>query len=257
MSTPSGRVSIPSRRVGAGPGAGRATSLDGVIVGIDSSIGTAVAVIDPNGLVRARGDSRDPHGHAEAIGTLLADALTAAAAAPALGEVAAAGAVSADPITHVAVGMGPGPFTGLRVGIAAARAFALARDIPVLPVVSHDAVALAVQLAAAIAGDDPGRFAVVTDARRRERAFTVYDGEDAAGLPIRATEPALVADADLDARLAALGAARCDATGVDAAMVALVASRALAAGRASGPATPLYLRAPDVAAPAPSRRVGA
>ncbi len=228
-----------------------------MIVGIDSSLGTAVAVIDPSGLVRARGDSRDPHGHAEAIGTLLSDALAAAAAAPALGAVGAPGAAADDPVTHVAVGMGPGPFTGLRVGIAAARAFALARGIPVLPVVSHDAVALAIQLAAAIAGDDAGRFAVVTDARRRERAFTVYDGEDAAGLPVRVSEPALAADADLDARLAAVGAARRDATGVDAAMVALVASRALSAGRASGPDAPLYLRAPDVAAPAPPRPVGA
>lgn len=244
------------------PGAVGATSLDGVIVGIDSSIGTAVAVIDPNGLVRARGDSRDPHGHAEAIGTLLSDALAAAVAAPALGAAAAPGVVApgvvaADPVTHVAVGMGPGPFTGLRVGIAAARAFALARDVPVLPVVSHDAVALAIQLAAAIAGDDPGRFAIVTDARRRERAFTVYDGEDAAGLPMRVSEPALIADADLDERLAALGAVRRDATGVDAAMVALVAARALAAGRASGPDSPLYLRAPDVAAPILPRRVTA
>lgn len=244
------------------PGAVGATSLDSVIVGIDSSIGTAVAVIDPSGLLRARGDSRDPHGHAEAIGTLLSDALAAAVAAPALGAAAAPGVVApgvvaADPVTHVAVGMGPGPFTGLRVGIAAARAFALARDVPVLPVVSHDAVALAIQLAAAIAGDDPGRFAIVTDARRRERAFTVYDGEDAAGLPMRVSEPALIADADLDERLAALGAARRDATGVDAAMVALVAARALAAGRASGPDSPLYLRAPDVAAPAPLRRVSA
>lgn len=238
-----------------------ATTLKRVIVGIDSSIGTGVAVIDPSGLVRARGDSRDPHGHAEAIGPLLADALAAAVATPALGAAAAPratpGAVPDDPVTHVAVGMGPGPFTGLRVGIAAARAFALARGIPVLPVVSHDAVALAIQLTAAIAGDDPGRFAVVTDARRRERAFTVYDGEDAAGLPLRISDPALAADADLDARLAALGASRRDATGVDAAMVALLAARALAVGRASGPDEPLYLRAPDVAAPAPSRGVTA
>ena len=50
-------------------------------------------------------------------------------------------------LTHVAAGMGPGPFTGLRVGIAAARAFALGRGIPVVPVVSHDAVALEVFLA--------------------------------------------------------------------------------------------------------------
>ncbi len=68
--------------------------------------------------------------------------------------------------------MGPGPFTGLRVGIAAARAFAAGRGIPVHPVASHDAVAF-------------GRTAptlVVTDARRREVAWTTYEpGDD--GLP--------------------------------------------------------------------------
>ena len=48
--------------------------------------------------------------------------------------------------------MGPGPFTGLRVGIAAARAFALGRGIPVVPVVSHDAVALELLLHAALTG---------------------------------------------------------------------------------------------------------
>ena len=96
--------------------------------------------------------------------------------------------------------MGPGPFTGLRVGIAAARAFALGRGVPVVPVVSHDAVALELLLHNALTAAGIGRrrrrrgrtFAVVTDARRREFAYTVYRGIDDDGLPIRAAEPALV-----------------------------------------------------------------
>ena len=100
-----------------------------MILGIDTSLGTAVAVIEPDGVVRSQGESRDPRGHAEVIGSLIESAL------------AEASARAAD-ITHVAAGMGPGPFTGLRVGIAAARAFALGRGIPIIPVVSHDAAAL-------------------------------------------------------------------------------------------------------------------
>lgn len=160
-------------------------------------------------------------------------------------------------VTHVAAGMGPGPFTGLRVGIAAARAFALGRGLPVVPVVSHDAVALGMLLSAAVAGSpEPSRFAVVTDARRREMAFTVYEGIDDDGLPVRRDEPALAQRDDLDARLADLGARRLDAASVPADMLALVAARAVAAGRRVGPEEPLYLRPPDVAAGVVRKRVG-
>jgi tRNA threonylcarbamoyl adenosine modification protein YeaZ len=199
-----------------------------VFLGIDTSLGTAVAVVEADGYVVAEAGSADPLAHAEVIGDLLR-------------QVDGAG------ITHVVAGMGPGPFTGLRVGIAAARAFARGRDLPVVPVPSHDAVALDVLLSAALAGADaPAPFAVVTDARRREFAYTVYDGLDDDGLPVRRTEPALVPRADLDARVAELGAERRDAASVSAAMLALVGARAVAAGRILGPNEPLYLRSPDV-----------
>jgi tRNA threonylcarbamoyl adenosine modification protein YeaZ len=220
-----------------------------VFLGIDTSLGTAVAVIDPDGVLRADRASANPLGHAEVIGTLLKQALDDAAVTAALGT-AATGTVPAsasqDTVTHVAAGMGPGPFTGLRIGIAAARTFALARGIPVVPVVSHDAVALGLLMHAQLTDADPGRFAVVTDARRREFAYTVYEGLDDDGLPIRVTEPALVPRDDVVERLAELDADRVDATTVPAAMLALAASRAVAAGRVIGPAEPLYLRSPDV-----------
>ncbi len=142
--------------------------------------------------------------------------------------------------------MGPGPFTGLRVGIAAARAFALGRQLPVVAVASHDAAALEVLLAAALTGDDVARFAIVTDARRREFAYTVYDGIDDDGLPLRATEPALIPREALDERLAELGAERRDAGAISAAMLGIVAGRAVAAGRVIASGEPLYLRSPDV-----------
>lgn len=220
-----------------------------MILGIDTSLGTAVAVVDRDGVVRADESRTDPLGHAEAIGGLLQGALTQAALGP-------LGATSPEPValTAVAAGMGPGPFTGLRVGIAAARTFALGRGIPVIPVASHDAAALAILLADPFA--DLPRFAVVTDARRRELAFTVYDGVDDDGLPARVTEPALAPRDDLDARLADLGAARRDVTAISGAMIALVAGRALAAGRELATTEPLYLRAPDVTLPGARKKVG-
>jgi tRNA threonylcarbamoyladenosine biosynthesis protein TsaB len=226
-----------------------------VILAIDTSLGTAVAVIDPDGVVRADVASDNPLGHAEVIGDLLRQATDAAAAVAAHGSGLAATADA--PITHVAAGMGPGPFTGLRIGIAAARAFALARGIPVVPVPSHDAIALGTLLAAEIEGAEVGRFAVVTDARRREFAYTVYDGLDDDGLPVRATEPALAPRDELDARLAQLGAARLDASVVPAALLALAAARAVAAGRTLATAEPLYLRSPDVTVGHTPKRVSA
>ena len=133
-----------------------------MILGIDTSLGTAVAVVEHDGVVRAEAASADPLAHAEVIGLLLEGALADAA----FGPVGAASAPTPVTLTHVAAGVGPGPFTGLRVGIAAARAFALGRGLPVVPVPSHDAAALGLALADPEAAEE--RFAVVTDARRRE-----------------------------------------------------------------------------------------
>lgn len=214
-----------------------------MILGIDTSLGTAVAIVDADGVVRAEGASENPLGHAEVIGTLLQQAIDAAGSTAAHGSGVPA---TGGEITHVAAGMGPGPFTGLRIGIVAARTFALARSIPVIPVPSHDGVALSVLIAATFEGADAGRFAVVTDARRREFAYTVYEGLDDDGLPVRVTESALIPRDDLDARLDELGAARLDATSVPAPLLALAAARAIAAGRTLADAEPLYLRSPDV-----------
>lgn len=211
-----------------------------VILAIDTSLGTAVAAIAPDGEVLADEQSPNPLGHAEVIGDLLRRA-SAVGPAP----------------THIAVGMGPGPFTGLRVGIATARAFALGRGIPAVPVPSHDGAALEILLHGALTDTDPGRFAVVTDARRKEFAFTVYEGTDDDGLPARVTEAALAPRDGIDARLAELGAVRRDVSSVSAAMIALAAARALAAGRTLASTEPLYLRSPDVVAAHAPKRVSA
>lgn len=72
-----------------------------------------------------------------------------------------------DSVDHVIVGMGPGPFTGLRVGIIFAQGFAKARSIPCIGVVSLDAVALSQPLAT--------ESVISIDARRKERYWARYD----------------------------------------------------------------------------------
>ena len=78
-------------------------------------------------------------------------------------------------IDQVVVGMGPGPFTGLRVGIAFARSFALARGIVAIGICSLDAIA------AQVAEVDD--FIIATDARRKEVYWARYQGGKRAAGP--------------------------------------------------------------------------
>jgi tRNA threonylcarbamoyl adenosine modification protein YeaZ len=96
--------------------------------------------------------------------------------APGIAEVLhRAGAISQD-ITAVAVGVGPGPFTGLRVGLVTARTMALALDIPVYGVCTLDV------LAAEAIDRGLDEFVVATDARRKEVYLATYsDGERITG----------------------------------------------------------------------------
>lgn len=193
-----------------------------MLLAIDTSAGTSVALVD-GGRVLAHAEEAGTRRHAEAIGSLLATVLRDAAIAP-------------REITAVVSGMGPGPFTGLRVGIAAARAFAFGIGAPVLPVVSHDA----------IAWGHEERVLVVTDARRREVAWSLYDS----GL-VRREGPELAArGAEWEAVVARHpGIPVLDPPTVSAASLGLAAEFLRSSGRPLGPREPLYLRAPDVTLP--------
>jgi tRNA threonylcarbamoyl adenosine modification protein YeaZ len=81
----------------------------------------------------------------------------------ALSELVAQALKSARPPHEVVVGMGPGPFTGLRVGIAFAQTFALARGIPVIGVCSLDAIKV-----------EDSQYTVAIDARRKEIYWASY-----------------------------------------------------------------------------------
>jgi tRNA threonylcarbamoyl adenosine modification protein YeaZ len=85
--------------------------------------------------------------------------------------------VARQDVTAIAVGVGPGPFTGLRVGLVTARTLALALDIPVYGVCTLDVLAAAAVDAATVRGP----FLVATDARRKEVYWAAYD-EDGARL---------------------------------------------------------------------------
>jgi tRNA threonylcarbamoyl adenosine modification protein YeaZ len=99
-------------------------------------------------------------------------------------------ALAVSDVEEVVVGMGPGPFTGLRVGIAFAQSFALARQIPVRGVCSLDAIAAQVQ------GSD---FIITVDARRKEVYWARYTdgvrvGQPAVNFPADVTGAPIYAD---------------------------------------------------------------
>lgn len=210
-----------------------------MILALDSSVGSSVAVVDLDGRPLAERSVDDSRRHAEVVGALIVDCLAEAG-------------IDASGVSAVAVGMGPGPFTGLRVGIAAANTFALARGLTVHRVVSHDAIALA-RLETGDTASVP--LLVTTDARRRERYFSCYSGLDAHGVPVRTLGPDVGGDDAITAVTVSEGYVRVDADRVPAAAIGLLATRILNSHGSFADATPLYLRSPDVTVPTARKRV--
>ena len=175
---------------------------------------------------------------------------------PFIDEVLREAGVGAREVGMVAVGVGPGPFTGLRVGLVTAAAFADALGIPARGVCSLDAVACTGERAW-----DEG-FAVVTDARRKEVYWAGYaNGRRLSGPAV--DRPATVAE-----QLAPGTAVAGFAAGMYAAEFAgypvdesagypsAVAIARLALDDAWRlPVQPLYLRRPDARPPGAPKRV--
>jgi tRNA threonylcarbamoyl adenosine modification protein YeaZ len=195
-----------------------------LVLAIDTSTPAVTAGVVADGVLLAERVSIDARAHAERITPNVVAAL------------ADAGRSMAD-LDAVVVGCGPGPFTGLRVGMATASAYGHALGIPVHGVCSLDA----------IGGQTRGEVLVVSDARRREIYWARYrDG-------VRIDGPAVSAPADVDP-----GPARSVAGSPDHAAlfglpcveplhpdsVGLVAAVA-DWSRAPAALVPLYLRRPD------------
>jgi len=207
-----------------------------IVLAIDTALAACQAAAWSDGRLLALRSEPMDRGHQERL-------------APMAAEVMAEAGLAFDRLDRIAVTLGPGSFTGLRVGLAFAKGLALALDRPCVGVGTLEALA-------ASAGGDGTRVAVI-DARRERAYLQVF----------RDGAPAMAPDAlplpDAAARLAELhrgpeavlvgpGAALLEGVIAEArldprewpdaaALAALAAARPLPAA----PPRPLYLRAPD------------
>ena len=197
-------------------------------------------------------------GSVRACQSLNAGRTQAEALVPLLAAVAGAAGIAWTEIGLVAVTVGPGRFTGLRIGLAAARALALALGIPVAGVTTHEAVAAAISQA-----ERAGRRLVVAIDGGRADLFVQEFGDGAAAAgPIEALMPEAAAGRLADGKgeilLAGDGAsrllpflprARLSAAPVfpDPVALARAAAARFAEGAALAP-TPLYVHPPDTTA---------
>lgn len=166
---------------------------------------------------------------------------------PTVNEVLERAGITYADLGAIVVGCGPGPFTGLRVGMSTASAFGQALGLPVHGVVTHDAIASRL--------NDDGRCLVATDARRREVYWAVYQGGS------RVSGPDVTAPADVlpgeavdvlnvpDHLADALQVEPTRVTHLGPSATALVETANL--DEEPAPLTPLYLRRPDAKEPKP------
>ncbi|MFJ3757247.1 tRNA (adenosine(37)-N6)-threonylcarbamoyltransferase complex dimerization subunit type 1 TsaB [Streptomyces sp. NPDC090080] len=169
---------------------------------------------------------------------------------PAVDRVLAEAGVTLDAVTGIVTGIGPGPYTGLRVGLMTADTFGLALGVPVHGLCTLDGLAYAADV-------EKEPFVVATDARRKEVYWATY-----ADSRTRLTDPAVDRPADIAERVAGLPAVGAGAMlypdtfpvvhepeHVSAAALASLAAERLAAGEELPAPRPLYLRRPDAQVP--------
>ena len=201
----------------------------------------SVALHDGRGVVH-RAVSEVPLQHGEQLAVMIAAALRER------------GADRTD-LTGIAVGVGPGPFTGLRVGVVTARVLALALGVPSYGVASLDVLAVAAADALPATGG-AAPFSATLDARRKELFWASYDASGQRAGELQVTRPdavpaGLVVGAgpvlypDLFPRTAGPSAP-------DAGVLAeVVSDRRVPLVDAE----PIYLRRPDAQVPGPPKAV--
>jgi len=155
-----------------------------LVLSLDSSSIASVALAR-DGEVLRESATTDTRSHAEAL-------------APAVRDVLSAEGLTGADLDAVLVGTGPGPFTGLRAGLATARALGFAWGLPVHGLCSLDAAAHRIAPRLAEAGHE--EFAVVIDARRKELYWRPYRVlEDTAATAVALSEPRVGAPEDVPA----------------------------------------------------------
>lgn len=223
--------------------AGRAAdTLAGVLVlALDTSTpAVTTGLVGPGGEVLAESVEMDARRHAELL-------------APAVRRVCAQADRDLVDVTQVLVGVGPGPFTGLRVGLMTATALAHALGVPATGLCSLDALV-----------GPTGPWLAVTDARRREVYWARYCNG------VRVEGPSVERPVELGDRLRARGFdGILTGPGADlysgafaglrsvpgASMSAAALALRLLAGASPLPVVPLYLRRPDASEPRPPKSV--
>jgi tRNA threonylcarbamoyl adenosine modification protein YeaZ len=210
-----------------------------LLLAFDTATPAVTVALSDGTRVIAEESAVDARRHGELLATAIAQVLRTAG-------------VSHGDLTHVAVGTGPGPYTGLRAGLVTANVLASALSIPADGICSLDVIA--------VAADCPRDFLVATDARRRELYWAHYDrngqrlsgpfvGKPAdlpAGLPVAGTGPSLYPEMTAEPLSPQYPSA--------AALAGMAAAR-VADGYPPDPPEPLYLRRPDAREPGPPKRV--
>ncbi len=209
-----------------------------LILAIDTSTSAIAVAVHRPGADPTVAVAVDARAHTELLAPLVQRALDEA------------GATVRD-VTDIAVGTGPGPFTGLRVGLVTAVTMGYALDVPVHGVCSLDVLAEQALLAC-----DADEVLVASDARRREVYWARYARD--AGAARALTPPAVEAPAGIPETVRMLPTAGrgpllypdllpaqlATVLDVDPAVLARIAERRLDAG-VPMPVEPLYLRRPD------------
>lgn len=219
------------------------------VLAFDTACDACSAAVWQDGELRAHEFERMARGQSEAL-------------MPMIARVMALANVGFPDLAGIGVTVGPGAFTGLRIGLAAARAMALASGKPALGVTTFETIAAA--------APQMGELVVAIDAKRDDLYLQRFVNGAPADAAYAALPEAFIAPPGAFA-LAGDGAARLfEALPVDAqahasllneprlpdaAVVARLAAERLAAGGAHLPPRPLYLRPPDAKLPQDGGRV--